>query len=148
VGGLGKLLSQSNCNTAWSGIEPTTSRSRVRRANHSATLPPCRTLDMIGLYKDMLKFVTFLLLSANILILYYTYCVFHFVETNPQLHSILLDNLPPLLTLFLFNNLKENHMTECCQISLHVPEDCPLWSCKAYCQISSVYDKFYPWCTL
>ncbi|GFR68440.1 transposase [Elysia marginata] len=24
----------------WSGIEPTTSRSQVRRANHSATLPP------------------------------------------------------------------------------------------------------------
>ena len=26
---------------AWSGIEPATSRSRVRRANHSATLPHC-----------------------------------------------------------------------------------------------------------
>ncbi|GFR58125.1 hypothetical protein ElyMa_003474200 [Elysia marginata] len=33
VGGLG------SCNMAWSGIEPTTSRSQVRRANHSATLP-------------------------------------------------------------------------------------------------------------
>ena len=36
---VGKLLSQGNYNMAWSGIEPATSRSRVRRANHSATLP-------------------------------------------------------------------------------------------------------------
>ena len=35
----GKLLSQGNYNMAWLGIEPATTRSRVRRANHSATLP-------------------------------------------------------------------------------------------------------------
>ncbi|GFS22341.1 hypothetical protein ElyMa_006948600, partial [Elysia marginata] len=29
---------------AWSGIEPATSRSRVRRANHSATLPLLQVL--------------------------------------------------------------------------------------------------------
>ena len=34
-----KLLSQGNYNMAWLGIEPATTRSRVRRANHSATLP-------------------------------------------------------------------------------------------------------------
>ena len=36
---MGKLLSQGNYNMAWLGIEPATTRSRVRRANHSATLP-------------------------------------------------------------------------------------------------------------
>ncbi|GFS10337.1 hypothetical protein ElyMa_003058600 [Elysia marginata] len=40
---LGKVrvncFSQGNCNMASSGIEPATSRSRVRRANNSATLP-------------------------------------------------------------------------------------------------------------
>ncbi|GFR61294.1 hypothetical protein ElyMa_000099700 [Elysia marginata] len=37
--GQKKWLSQGNCNVAWSGVEPVTSRSRDRRANHSATLP-------------------------------------------------------------------------------------------------------------
>ncbi|GFR80841.1 hypothetical protein ElyMa_000590400 [Elysia marginata] len=43
VGGLVKVgvncFPKVHCNMAWSVIEPTTSRSRVQRANHFATLP-------------------------------------------------------------------------------------------------------------
>ncbi|GFR73491.1 hypothetical protein ElyMa_003868500 [Elysia marginata] len=44
VGGLEKVrvynaFPRQFANMAWSGIKPATSRSRVRRANHSATLP-------------------------------------------------------------------------------------------------------------
>ncbi|GFS06502.1 hypothetical protein ElyMa_004708200 [Elysia marginata] len=42
---------------AWSGIEPATSRSRVRRANHSATLPlyRCHCLTMWVLLRHALS---------------------------------------------------------------------------------------------
>ena len=46
------MLSQGNYNMAWLGIEPATARSRVRRANHSATLPPLYA-DDTQLYKSV-----------------------------------------------------------------------------------------------
>ncbi|GFS03392.1 galactose-3-O-sulfotransferase 3 [Elysia marginata] len=47
---------------AWSGIEPTTSRSRLRRANHSATLPPATWRHYLGTVAGFLCLCIILLL--------------------------------------------------------------------------------------